>query len=113
MYTAIGYAAQSPSTPLAPMKFERRSPRADDVAIEILYCGVCHSDIHQARNEWGIAVYPLMPGHEIVGKVTAIGANVTQHQVGDLVGVGCMVDSAAAAKPVSPTLSNIAWKARR
>jgi uncharacterized zinc-type alcohol dehydrogenase-like protein len=71
MYTAIGYAAQSATTPLAPMKFERRSPRADDVAIEILYCGVCHSDIHQARNEWGIAVYPLMPGHEIVGKVTA------------------------------------------
>lgn len=75
------------------MSFERRSPRADDVAIEILYCGVCHSDIHQARNEWGIAVYPLMPGHEIVGKVTAIGASVTAHKVGDLVGVGCMVDS--------------------
>ena len=93
MYTAIGYAAQSATTPLAPVKFERRSPRADDVAIEILYCGVCHSDIHQARNEWGIAVYPLMPGHEIVGKVTAVGANVTQHKVGDLVGVGCMVDS--------------------
>ena len=93
MYTAIGYAAQSATTPLAPMKFERRSPRADDVAIDILYCGVCHSDIHQARNEWGIAVYPLMPGHEIVGKVTAVGANVTAHKVGDLVGVGCMVDS--------------------
>ncbi|WP_150756711.1 alcohol dehydrogenase catalytic domain-containing protein, partial [Pseudomonas fluorescens] len=93
MYTAIGYAAQSATTPLAPVKFERRSPRPDDVAIEILYCGVCHSDIHQARNEWGIAVYPLMPGHEIVGKVTAVGANVTQHKVGDLVGVGCMVDS--------------------
>ena len=62
MYTAIGYAAQSATTPLAPLSFQRRSPRADDVAIEILYCGVCHSDIHQARNEWGIAVYPLMPG---------------------------------------------------
>lgn len=93
MYTAIGYAAQSATTPLAPMSFERRSPRADDVAIDILYCGVCHSDIHQARNEWGIAVYPLMPGHEIVGKVTAVGASVTAHKVGDLVGVGCMVDS--------------------
>ena len=93
MYTAIGYAAQSATTPLAPMSFERRSPRADDVAIEILYCGVCHSDIHQARNEWGIAVYPLMPGHEIVGKVTAVGASVSAHKVGDLVGVGCMVDS--------------------
>jgi uncharacterized zinc-type alcohol dehydrogenase-like protein len=93
MYTAIGYAAQSATTPLAPMTFNRRSPRPDDVAIEILYCGVCHSDIHQARNEWGIAVYPLMPGHEIVGKVTEVGANVTRHKVGDLVGVGCMVDA--------------------
>jgi uncharacterized zinc-type alcohol dehydrogenase-like protein len=93
MYTAIGYAAQSPTSPLAPMSFQRRSPRADDVAIEILYCGVCHSDIHQARNEWGIAVYPLMPGHEIVGRVTAVGAQVSRYQVGDLVGVGCMVDA--------------------
>ena len=93
MYTAIGYAAQSATTPLAPMKFERRSPRADDVAIDILYCGVCHSDIHQARNEWGIAVYPLMPGHEIIGRVTAVGDKVTAYKVGDLVGVGCMVDS--------------------
>jgi uncharacterized zinc-type alcohol dehydrogenase-like protein len=75
------------------MTFERRSPRPDDVAIEILYCGVCHSDIHQARNEWGIAVYPLMPGHEIIGRVTAVGDKVTAHKVGDLVGVGCMVDS--------------------
>ncbi|BBP75655.1 NAD(P)-dependent alcohol dehydrogenase [Pseudomonas gingeri NCPPB 3146 = LMG 5327] len=93
MYTAIGYAAQSATTPLAPMTFQRRAPRPDDVAIEILYCGVCHSDIHQARNEWGIAVYPLMPGHEIVGKVTAVGGDVTRYKVGDLVGVGCMVDS--------------------
>ncbi|MGY2287331.1 NAD(P)-dependent alcohol dehydrogenase [Pseudomonas gingeri] len=93
MYTAIGYAAQSATTPLAPMTFHRRAPRPDDVAIEILYCGVCHSDIHQARNEWGIAVYPLMPGHEIVGKVTAVGGDVTRYKVGDLVGVGCMVDS--------------------
>ena len=93
MYTAIGYAAQSATTPLAPMTFQRRSPRPDDVAIDILYCGVCHSDIHQARNEWGIAVYPLMPGHEIVGRVTAVGASVSRYKVGDLVGVGCMVDS--------------------
>jgi len=93
MITAIGYAAQSATAPLAPMTFERRSPRADDVAIEILYCGVCHSDIHQARNEWGFASYPLMPGHEIVGKVTAVGADVSRYKVGDLVGVGCMVDS--------------------
>ncbi|WP_295470348.1 NAD(P)-dependent alcohol dehydrogenase [uncultured Pseudomonas sp.] len=93
MYTAIGYAAQSPTTPLAPMTFERRSLRPDDVAIEILYCGVCHSDIHQARNEWGIAVYPLMPGHEIIGRVTATGPQATRYKAGDLVGVGCMVDS--------------------
>ena len=93
MYTAIGYAAQSPTAPLAPMTFNRRAPRPDDVVIDILYCGVCHSDIHQARNEWGIAVYPLMPGHEIVGRVTEVGPKVTQHKVGDLVGVGCMVDS--------------------
>ncbi|MCU7645353.1 NAD(P)-dependent alcohol dehydrogenase [Pseudomonas piscis] len=93
MYTAIGYAAQTATTPLAPMSFQRRSPRPDDVAIEILYCGVCHSDIHQARNEWGIAVYPLMPGHEIIGRVTAVGSSVNLHKVGDLVGVGCMVDS--------------------
>ncbi len=93
MYTAIGYAAQSPTAPLAPMSFQRRALRADDVAIEILYCGVCHSDIHQARNEWGIAVYPLMPGHEIVGRVTAVGDSVSRYKVGDNVGVGCMVDS--------------------
>ena len=92
-YNAIGYAAQTSTAPLAPMKFNRRAPRPDDVAIEVLYCGVCHSDIHQARNEWGFAVYPVMPGHEIVGKVTAVGDKVTQHKVGDLVGVGCMVDS--------------------
>ena len=92
-YNAIGYAAQNAKAPLAPMPFNRRAPRPDDVAIEVLYCGVCHSDIHQARNDWGFATYPLMPGHEIVGKVTAIGSNVTKHKVGDLVGVGCMVDS--------------------
>jgi uncharacterized zinc-type alcohol dehydrogenase-like protein len=93
MIKAIGYAAQTSTAPLAPMTFERRSPRADDVAIEILFCGVCHSDIHQARNEWGFASYPLMPGHEIVGKVTAVGASAGKYKIGDLVGVGCLVDS--------------------
>ena len=92
-YNAIGYAAQNAKAPLAPMQFNRRAPRPDDVAIEVLYCGVCHSDIHQARNDWGFATYPLMPGHEIIGKVTAVGDKVTKHKVGDLVGVGCMVDS--------------------
>ena len=93
MYKAIGYAAQSSTAPLTPMHFERRAPRADDVVIDILYCGVCHSDIHQARNEWGIAVCPLMPGHEIIGRVSAVGSQAGKYQVGDLVGVGCMVDS--------------------
>ena len=92
-YNAIGYAAQNAKAPLAPMQFNRRAPRPDDVSIEVLYCGVCHSDIHQARNDWGFATYPLMPGHEIIGKVTAVGDKVTKHKVGDLVGVGCMVDS--------------------
>ena len=92
-YNAIGYAAQTASAPLAPMQFNRRAPRPDDVAIEVMYCGVCHSDIHQVHNDWGFAVYPVMPGHEIVGKVTAVGSAVTKYNVGDLVGVGCMVDS--------------------
>lgn len=88
-----GYAAQSPTTPLAPHQFERRDPRPDDVVIDILYCGVCHSDIHQARNEWGGAQYPLVPGHEIIGRVASVGAQVTRFKAGDMVGVGCLVDS--------------------
>ncbi|GAB2571160.1 NAD(P)-dependent alcohol dehydrogenase [Dyella jejuensis] len=88
-----GYAAQSATTPLAPHRFERREPRADDVVIDILYCGVCHSDIHQARNEWGGSHYPMVPGHEIIGRVAAVGEQVTGFKPGELVGVGCMVDS--------------------
>ncbi|RUL79662.1 NAD(P)-dependent alcohol dehydrogenase [Dyella choica] len=88
-----GYAAQSATTPLAPHQFERRDPRADDVVIDILYCGVCHSDIHQARNEWGGSLYPMVPGHEIIGRVASVGAQVDRFKPGDLVGVGCMVDS--------------------
>ena len=106
MIKAIGYAAQSATAPLAPMNFERRSPRPDDVAIEILYCGVCHSDIHQARDEWGFASYPLMPGHEIVGKVTAVGADVSKYKVGQLVGVGCMVDSCRSCDACKANLEN-------
>jgi uncharacterized zinc-type alcohol dehydrogenase-like protein len=87
------YAARSASTPLAPFSFERRSPGAQDVAIDILYCGVCHSDLHTARGEWPGTIYPCVPGHEIIGRVTAVGAGVTKVKVGDLVGVGCMVDS--------------------
>jgi len=88
-----GYAAQTATTPLAPHSFERRDPRADDVVVDILYCGVCHSDLHTARNEWHGTSYPVVPGHEIIGKVSAVGAEVGQFKVGDMVGVGCMVDS--------------------
>lgn len=93
MSNAKGYAAQSATSPIAPWEFERRTPGPTDVQIEILFCGVCHSDIHQARNEWGNATYPMVPGHEIVGRVTAIGSDVTKFAVGDLAGVGVMVDS--------------------
>lgn len=87
------YAAQSPTSPLAPFELERRAPAADDVQIRILFCGVCHSDLHTARGEWSGTLYPCVPGHEIVGRVTAVGAQVRNFAVGDLVGVGCMVDS--------------------
>jgi uncharacterized zinc-type alcohol dehydrogenase-like protein len=87
------YAALSPSTPLAPFSIDRRTPGPDDVAIDILYCGVCHSDLHTARNEWQNTLYPSVPGHEIIGRVTAVGAQVSKFRVGELVGVGCMVDS--------------------
>lgn len=89
----IGYAAYSPDTPLAPYEFERRDLRTNDVAMEILYCGVCHSDLHTARNDWGGSYYPIVPGHEIIGRVIAVGPEVTRHRVGDHVAVGCMVDS--------------------
>ena len=89
----IGYAAYSPDTPLAPYEFERRELRPNDVAMEILYCGVCHSDLHTARNDWGGSYYPIVPGHEIVGRVIAVGPEVTGHKVGDHVAVGCLVDS--------------------
>lgn len=87
------FAAQSPTTPLAPFSLERRDVLPTDVAIEILYCGVCHSDLHQARNEWSGTIYPCVPGHEIVGRVTKVGAQVKRFKKGDLAAVGCMVDS--------------------
>lgn len=87
------YAASSAKAPLAPYTFERRSVGAGDVAIDIQFCGICHSDIHTVRDEWGEQNYPLVPGHEIVGVVTSIGAGVQKYKVGDIVGVGCMVDS--------------------
>ncbi len=87
------YAVQSATTPLAPFDINRREPKAHDVQIEILYCGVCHSDIHQVRGEWGNSIFPMVPGHEIVGRVTKIGNHVKHFKVGDLAGVGCFVDS--------------------
>ncbi|MBK1698185.1 NAD(P)-dependent alcohol dehydrogenase [Rhodovibrio salinarum] len=93
MSEAHGYAARSPESGLAPINFERRDLRADDVAIEIDYCGVCHTDIHFVQNDWGGTIYPVVPGHEIVGRVTAVGSSVSNFQPGDRVGVGCMVDS--------------------
>ena len=93
------YAAYAPDQPLAPFAFTRRQPRPDDVSIEILFCGVCHSDLHIARNDWGVSRYPIVPGHEIVGRVTAVGDEVSRFQAGDLVGVGCMVDSCRQCQP--------------
>jgi uncharacterized zinc-type alcohol dehydrogenase-like protein len=89
----IGYAAHSTTAALEPWTFDRRELRANDVQMEILYCGVCHSDLHQARNDWGWSSYPVVPGHEIVGVVTAVGPEVKKYKEGDRVAVGCMVDS--------------------
>src|SRR5215468_193576 len=87
------YAAQSPTSGLAPFSFSRRTPGPHDVLIQIRYCGVCHTDIHFVRNDWGISIYPLVPGHEIVGVVSGVGQNVRKFKAGDVVGVGCFVDS--------------------
>jgi uncharacterized zinc-type alcohol dehydrogenase-like protein len=93
MNNTNAYAAQSATDALAPFSFQRRDVQAHDVQIDISYCGVCHSDIHQARNEWGGSIYPMVPGHEIVGRVIKTGDQVKKFAVGDLVGVGCFVDS--------------------
>lgn len=93
MIKVAGYAAQKASEPLVPFDFERREPRPHDVHIEILFCGVCHSDLHTARNEWKTTIYPCIPGHEIVGRVIQTGPEVTAFSVGEIAAVGCMVDS--------------------
>lgn len=101
MYKAKAYAAASATSPLTPLTIPRRDPKKHDVQIEILFCGVCHSDIHHVRDEFGSSmptIYPIVPGHEIVGRVSAIGANVTKHNIGDIVAVGCLVD----AEPTCP-----------
>ncbi len=93
MIPAKGYAANGPKDKLKPFNFERRELLPDEILIDILYCGVCHSDIHQVRNEWGSTRYPIVPGHEIVGKVIKTGSEVSKFKVGDIAGVGCLVDS--------------------
>src|SRR4051812_45460125 len=93
MIKTQAYAAYSATTPLAPWSFERRDPGPHDVQIQILFCGVCHSDLHTVRSEWPGTVYPMVPGHEIVGRVTAVGSGVSSLKVGDLAAVGCLVDS--------------------
>lgn len=90
---ARGYATDSAKDQLKPFSFERREPRPQDVVMDILYCGICHSDIHAARNEWSGTNYPFVPGHEIIGRVSAVGDKVSKFNIGDLVGVGCLVDS--------------------
>ena len=93
MLQSWGYAAQQVGAELTAWKFERRDPGPNNVVIEVQYCGVCHSDIHQARDEWGGSIFPMVPGHEIVGRIAQVGDAVNQFKVGDLAGVGCMVDS--------------------
>ena len=93
MIASKGYAAQDAKTPLAPWSFQRREVGNHDVQIDILYCGVCHSDLHQIRNEWGGSVFPMVPGHEIIGRISKTGKHVKKFKVGELAGVGCLVDS--------------------
>ena len=104
MTKTLAYAASSATTPFTPFSFERRPPGPLDVAMDILHCGVCHSDLHTARGEWGGTVYPCVPGHEIVGRVTAVGNLVSKFKVGDFAGVGCMVDSCQHCKPCADGL---------
>ncbi|GBQ06698.1 NAD(P)-dependent alcohol dehydrogenase [Saccharibacter floricola] len=97
--TTTAYAATSRGAPLQPFTFEHRALRNNDVAMEVLYCGVCHSDIHMVNNDWGNSSYPIVPGHEIIGRVTAVGPDVKKYAVGDTVAVGCMVDSCQECDP--------------
>ena len=93
MIPVKSFAAQTAAAVLAPFNFERRDPGPHDVAIEIMYCGVCHTDIHFVNNDWGISMYPMVPGHEIVGRVIEVGDHVKRFKAGDIAGVGCLVDS--------------------
>lgn len=104
------YAAKSAGAPLGPFEFECRSPSEEDVVIDILFCGICHSDIHQVRDEWGNSTFPMVPGHEIIGRVTHTGAKVERFRSGDLVGVGCMVHSCQACAPCHDHLEQFCEK---
>jgi len=104
------YAATAAKSPLAPFAVERREPGEHDVLIDILYCGVCHSDIHQVRDEWGGSLFPMVPGHEIIGRVTRTGAGVKRFKKGDLAGVGCMVDSCRECDPCRHDLEQFCAK---
>ena len=99
MIQAQGYAAQQAKSPLHQYSFERRDPRNHDVVVDIQYCGICHTDVHQVNDEWGDSIFPMVPGHEIVGIVTKVGANVSRYKLGDRVGVGCLVDSCRKCNP--------------
>lgn len=105
------YGAQSADSGVHPMAIQRRAPRPDDVAIKIDYCGVCHTDIHFAENDWGRTLYPVVPGHEIIGRVTAVGDDVSGFKVGDVVGAAAWWTPAATAKPARTAWSSTAWKA--
>jgi uncharacterized zinc-type alcohol dehydrogenase-like protein len=104
MIPVKGYAVKDAQASLAPFSFERRDLRPNDVHIDILYCGVCHSDIHQVRNEWGGSIYPMVPGHEIVGRVIAVGSSVSRFKPGDLAGVGVMIETCNQCKPCNDGL---------
>lgn len=110
MILTNGYAAQASGAPLTPFQFERRDPGPQDVVIEILYCGICHSDIHSVRNEWAHGRYPMVPGHEIVGRVSRSGAGATKFKPGNLVGVGCFVDSCRVCPPCKEGTENYCEK---
>ncbi|KAL2348990.1 hypothetical protein Fmac_002990 [Flemingia macrophylla] len=103
---AFGWAARDSSGLLSPFKFSRREPGEKDVAFKVLYCGICHSDLHNVKNEWGTSIYPMVPGHELVGVVTEVGSKVERFKVGDKVGVGCLVDSCRTCQNCSDNLEN-------
>jgi len=103
---AFGYGTQAQDNKLEPVSFERRDPQQGEVAFKVTYCGVCHSDLHQVKDDWGNTIYPCVPGHEVVGIVTAVGKGVTQFKAGDNVGVGCMIDSCQACPACEDNLEN-------